>query len=232
MWTAPRLAATCGRPRAARRTDGKIGHYHRGVHRPSEPSGHARAERQRVRALPRADRRGRQSRAERGRDLARLGRRPRFLRAVRECPALRPETAWGPTSRGAGRYHHRAWRRLWEVPRHVEGAESWRLATTARRSSGVDVRIIPYRAKRGLCDLADKGSIFFDEIGKIPMLLPTDQLGGLGVEFRLLLKKVIGWRYLPCPRFRRDVPEHVHVGAPARFRAFRLVLEWRFQDCS
>ena len=114
------------RSRAARRTGGKTGHFRRGVHRlhagksshlwdgvhrRCEPGAHACAECQRVRTVSRADCRGPGARAERGRDLARPGRRPRLLRAVRECPALRPETARRGARRGARRHHDRARRR-------------------------------------------------------------------------------------------------------------------------
>ena len=99
------------RSRAARRTGGKTGHFRggvhrllavksshfvRGVHRLGEPGAHARAERQRLRAVSRAGRRGPRARAQRGGDLARPGRRPRLRRGVRECPSLRRDSCAAP----------------------------------------------------------------------------------------------------------------------------------------
>ncbi len=76
-----------------------------------QPRAHACAERQRLRTVSRADCRGAGARAERRRDLARPGRRPRLLRAVRECPALRRDPARRGARRGARRHHDRARRR-------------------------------------------------------------------------------------------------------------------------
>jgi hypothetical protein len=105
-------------PRAARRTGGKTGHFRGGVHRLYagktsylRDGGHrhcepdACAECECMRTVPRADCRGTGARTERRCDLARPGRRPRLLRAVRECPALRPETARHGARRGARRHH-------------------------------------------------------------------------------------------------------------------------------
>ena len=112
--------------RAARRTGGKTSHFRRGVHRlhagkssylwngvdpRGEPGAHACAECQRLRTVSRADCRGPGARAERGRDLARPGRRSRLLRAVRECAALCREIARRGACRGARRHHDRAGRR-------------------------------------------------------------------------------------------------------------------------
>ena len=138
------------RPRAARRTGGKTGHFREvstdsppakpaicagGVHRRGEPGAHARAERQRLRAVSRADRRGARARAQRGRDLAGPGRRPRLHRAVRERPSLRREAA---------RRRRRPRRASSSRPRPAKKARS----TTARGRWSATRRTGKYRRTR------------------------------------------------------------------------------------
>ena len=140
------------RPRAARRTGGKTGHFRRGVHRLlavksrhfvggvhrlGEPGADARAERECLRALSRAHRRGARARAQRGGDLAGPGRRPRLRRAVCERPSLRREAARRGARRGARRHHDRARRRS---PGRLRRGARWcatgaRASTAARGSS-------------------------------------------------------------------------------------------------
>ena len=103
---------------------GKTGDWCAGVCPPTaEPRAHACAERQRLRAVSRADCRGAGARTQRGRDLARPGRRPRLLRAVRECPSLRRDTA---------RQRRPPRRASSSRPRPAKKARS----TTARRADG------------------------------------------------------------------------------------------------
>ena len=94
------------------------------------------AERERLRAVSRADCRGAGAWAQRRRDLARPGRRPRLLRAVRECPPLRRDTA---------RHARRPRRASSSRPRPAKKARS----TTARRPDGPRPRARASTGARG-----------------------------------------------------------------------------------